>query len=382
MSGFSDGRFAVVTLSRSLALMLCSTLLLSACSSTNKTSVAPTEPLANTPPKVATKTLPQMSMTTSIDIFVYANSLREQCFKLQSETGSMLLQFSGDNVASLPAAIEENKQQIKDRLLQQQKKALAVPAHLVKRPELQLSSSAEFLTEMEQSVAQCALSHAGFIEHLLATGEFKQLLSGEIPREQVAGRYKELLLPQLKTMVTLYDFEFQEYQNFDTSFSVQSKLVWLMRQVFMTTLAIANSTLANEPAKPQGYFKAELSNFEVLKAASKRELTMLSGLEFAAAINKGTYLKGKDKNAIKVQPLQRFETIMATFEPDYIELLTELSKDNPNRDRVQQHLMAVVTPLLGNTEATALLRKQYFYNLTTVLGDFRTSKEGSNGKEQ
>lgn len=380
MLDFSYGRFALFTLSRSVTLLLCSALALSACSSPGQTSVTPAKTSVNSEPEETSKKLPQMSMTTAIDIFVYANSLREQCFKLQSETGSMLLPFSGDNVASLPAAIEENKQQIKDRLLQQQKKALAVPANLVKRPELQLSSSAEFLTEMEQSVSQCALSHSGLIEHLLATGEFKQLLSEEVPQEQVAGPYKELLQPQLKTMVMLYDFEFQEYQNFNTSFSVQSKLVWLMKHVYTTTLAIANSTLANEQAKPQAYFKAELHNFEVLKALSEKELTVLSGLEFAASISKGTYLKNKETT--KVQPLKRFETIMASFEPDYIELLTELSKDNPNRDTVQTHLMAVIRPLLGNTEATALLRKQYFYNLATVLGDFRTSKAGSKGKEQ
>lgn len=379
MLGFSYGRFAFFTLARSVTLLLCSAFLLSACSSPSQTSVTPAKTSVNSEPEDTSKKLSQMSMTTAIDIFVYANSLREQCFKLQSETGTMLLEFSGDNVASLPAAIEENKQQLKDRLLQQQRKALAVPADLVKRPEFQLSSSAEFLTEMEQSVAQCALSHAGLLEHLLATGEFKQLLSGDIPQEQAAGRYKELLLPQLKTMATLYDFEFQEYQNFNTSFSVQSKLVWLMKHVYTTTLAIANSTLANEQAKPQAYFKAELHNFEVLKALSKKELTMLSGLEFAASISKGTYLKNKETT--KVQPLKRFETIMASFEPDYIELLTELSKDNPNRDTVQTHLMAVIRPLLGNTEATALLRKQYFYNLTTVLGDFKTSKAGSKGKE-
>ncbi len=374
------GCFSFLSLSRSVPLLLCSAFVLSACSSPDQTSITPAKTSVTSPSEDANKKLPQMSMTTAIDIFVYANSLREQCFKLMSETGSMLLQFSGDTVTSLPAAIDGNKQQLKDRLLQQQRKALAVPTELVKRPEFPLNSSADFLTELEQSVAQCALSHAGLIEHLLATGEFKQLLSGDSSQKEVAGPYQELLRPQLETMVKLYDFEFQEYQNFNTSFSVQSKLVWLMKQVYTTTLAIANSALADSPAKPQAYFKAELHNFEVLKTLSKKELTMLSGLEFAASISKGTYLKNKETT--KVQPLQRFETIMASFEPDYIELLTELSKDNPNQDTVQKHLMAVIRPLLGNTEATALLRKQYFYNLATVLGDFKSNKQGSDTKEK
>lgn len=363
MLDFSYGRFSLFTLSRSVTLLLCSALVLSACSSPNETSRS--EQVAEAPTK--------LTIGTSIDIFSYANSQRALCFDVVHDTSVMLYQLKGkgDDLDTLLAAIKSDNQNIRNRLLVQLQKALEVPANPVKRPEFQLSSNSEFLTAMEQSISHCALSHANLLTHLLDSGEFQQVLVDNIPPEEQARRYRLLLLPQLKAMAMTYDFEHQEYMGLESSITAQAKFVWLMKHVYMTSIEAANSHIGNEPQKSADYYATELKNFLVLKDASAKELKVLSGLAFAIDIAQGNYLKNKEKNAKKVTLDQRLDKILSRFEPDYTAMLTELSKEQPDRALVQTYLQSIFSALLGRGEEVVTFRKHYFVELSLALQAYK-----------
>jgi hypothetical protein len=343
-------------------------LSLSACSSGQLTATPQSATGLHQAAAASEEKKPRLRINQSVNIFTYAAASRDRCMSLFNDTGNLLRKISDGSHDSLRQGLIENRGNIHAQLLQISEQLQINADQVVSRPTQSLKSDDVFMTNMEQAIAACDNSLRYLIDKITTDVSTIPAEGELLPAEDVAERYNAVMYPQLKALELIYTFEAAEYADYDTWLSAQYQFVLMMQQLYQELQIIADAYINNSALPDREHFKTALTVFFALKANAKKEVTMLSGMELLMKLSNTNIPKSALANEKKKVSLQAdFDAVVADFEPNYITILTELSKSEPDEDVVLESLNLLLVSVVGNEQARTGFRKHYMQNLLRVL---------------
>lgn len=297
---------------------------------------------------------------------------------LFNDTGNLLRKIYDGSQDSLRQGLIENRGNIHAQLSQISEQLQINADQVVSRPTQSLKSDDVFMTNMEQAIAACDNSLRYLIDRITADVSTIPAEGESLPAEDVAERYNAIMYPQLKALELIYTFEAAEYADYDTWVSAQYQFVLMMQQLYQELQIIADAYINNSALPDKEHFRTALTVFSALKANAKKEVTMLSGMELLIKLSNSNMPKSAPANEKKKVSLQDdFDAVMADFEPNYITILTELSKSEPDENVVLESLHLLLVSVVGNEQARTGFRKHYMQNLLRVLETAAKQKKQS-----
>lgn len=312
-----------------------------------------------------------LDITKSSSILNYADTIRTQCMYLFNSAGMELLKINDRSTDGLKQALTENRNSINEKLQAIRDRAVELKEYKLKRPDFALSSSEDFMLQMDDGIADCSEALISIIDK--AASDFIPDEDSPLSIGESHSRFNEMIYPQMKVLGMTYAFEVNEYSKYDNKMSAQYQFSLLMQHVYQTLLDISQHHFGNEVSPAPYEYKAALVTYLDLRAKARAEVDTMVGMHFVMQLSSGRLaleiLESKDVTADKdtEKLLAEYDEMIADFDADFVTLLTALSKEATDSDEIKVLISNVLRTVVGHELARSKGRKNYRIMMLRVI---------------